>query len=56
MKATNATVAERAARSLSHIHAGAVAFARIGDPAPGEFQDAVILARFGEVDLDALSA
>ena len=26
-----------------------------GDPATGEFQDAVVLARFGEVDLDSLS-
>jgi hypothetical protein len=45
MEATNATAAERAARSLSHIH-GTVAFSRIGDPATGEFQDAVILARW----------
>jgi hypothetical protein len=36
MEATNATAAERAARSLSHIHAGTVAFSRIGDPATGE--------------------
>jgi hypothetical protein len=36
-------------------HAGAVAFSRIGDPSTGEFQDAMILAQFGEVDLDALS-
>jgi hypothetical protein len=32
---------------------GAVAFARTGDPALGEFDDAVIIARLGEVD-DAL--
>jgi hypothetical protein len=56
MEVTSATAAERAARSLSHIHAGAIAFSSIGDPATGEFQEAVILARFGEVDLDALSA
>jgi hypothetical protein len=31
-------------------------FSRIDDPATGEFQDAVILAQFGEVDLEALSA
>ncbi|MGA2795256.1 MAG: hypothetical protein ABSE69_17360 [Roseiarcus sp.] len=36
-------------------HAGAVAFSRTGNPATGEFQDAMILAQFGEVDLDALS-
>ena len=45
-------MAERRARALALEHAGAVAFA--GDPATGEFQDAVILARFGEVDLDSL--
>jgi hypothetical protein len=34
---------------------GAEAFSRTGDPSVGEFQDAVILAKFGEVDLNALS-
>lgn len=29
--------------------AGAVAFSRSGDPATGEFEDAVILREFGEV-------
>jgi hypothetical protein len=32
------------------------AFARTGDPAVREFRDAVLLIKFGEVDLDALSA
>jgi hypothetical protein len=31
-----------------------LAFSRTGDPATGEFPDTVILARFGEVDLDSL--
>ena len=44
-------VAERPARVL----ALALAFSRTGDPATGEFLDAVILAQFGEVDLDSLS-
>ena len=48
-------VAERRARALVLEHAGAVAFSRTGNPATGEFQDAMILAQFGEVDLDALS-
>jgi hypothetical protein len=48
-------VAERRARALSIEHAGAVAFSCTGNPTTGEFQDAVILARFGEVDLDSLS-
>ena len=47
-------VAERRARALALEHAGAWAFSRTGDPATGEFQDAVILARFGEVDLNSL--
>src|ERR1700733_3194988 len=47
-------VAERRARALALEHAGALAFSRTGNPATGEFQDAVILARFGGVDLDSL--
>jgi hypothetical protein len=48
-------IAERRARTLALEHAGAVAFSRTGDPTTGEFQEAVILAQFGEVDLDSLS-
>ncbi len=55
MEAATSIAARRSALSLSSTHAGAVAFARTGDPATGEFQDAVILERFGDVDLDALS-
>ena len=33
---------------------GRFGFSRTGDPETGEFQDAVILARFGEVDLGSL--
>ena len=47
-------VAERRARALALEHAGALAFSRTGNPTTGEFGDAVILARFGEVDLDSL--
>jgi hypothetical protein len=47
-------VAERRARALALEYAGALAFSRTGDPTTGEFQEAVILARFGEVDLDSL--
>ena len=47
-------VTQRRARALALEHAGALMFSRTGDPATGEFQDAVILARFGEVDLDSL--
>lgn len=54
LEATGAIAAESGARLLALKHAGAVAFSRNGDPATGEFQDAVIIAQFGEVDLDAL--
>jgi hypothetical protein len=51
----SAAAAERQAQSIARTHAGAVAFWRTGNPAIGEFQDAVVLAQFGEVDLNALS-
>ncbi len=54
-ESTGALSAERGARALALTHAGAVAFSRTGDPSTGEFQDAVVLAQFGEVDLNALS-
>jgi hypothetical protein len=50
----NPIVAKRRARALALEHAGTLAFSRTRDPTTGEFQDAVILARFGEVDLDSL--
>jgi hypothetical protein len=36
-------------------HCGAIAFSRTGDPALGDFEDAVILKRIGEVDVGLLS-
>jgi hypothetical protein len=54
-EAASARAAERGARELALGHAGAVAFSRTGDPTTGEFEDAVILAQFGDVDLSALS-
>jgi hypothetical protein len=54
-EATSSLAAERGARALALQHAGAVAFSRTGDPSVGEFQDAVVLVQFGEVDLNALS-
>ncbi|MGO9422536.1 hypothetical protein [Roseiarcus sp.] len=47
-------VAERRARARALEHAGALAFSRTGNPATGEFQDAVVLAQFGDVDLETL--
>jgi hypothetical protein len=54
-EAISAGGAERGARELALRHAGAVAFSRTGDPSTGEFEDAVILAQFGDVDLNELS-
>ena len=51
----SAASAERQARLAALAHAGAVAFSRTGDPSIGEFENAVVLAQFGEVDLNALS-
>lgn len=36
-------------------HCGAIAFSRTGDPALGDFDDAVILKTVGEVDVGLLS-
>ena len=38
------------ALALSEGHCGAIAFSRTGDPAIGEFDDAVILKTVGDVD------
>jgi hypothetical protein len=44
-----------AARLLPVIRCGAIAFSRTGDPALGDFEDAVILKTIGEVDIGLLS-
>jgi len=50
-----ATAIERA-QGLWLGHTGAVAFSRTGDPATGDFHDATVLRKFGDVpdDLSAL--
>lgn len=54
----NPVAAIRRAEILSRVagHVGAVAFSRTGDPDIGEFRDAAVLRRFGEVpdDLNGL--
>jgi hypothetical protein len=45
-----------ASLALEEGHCGAIAFSRTGDPALGEFEDAVILRMVGEVDIALLSA
>jgi len=44
--------AARMANALASMqnHCGAIAFSRTGDPAVGEFDDAVVLKTFGDVD------
>ena len=41
--------AVRVAQNLATSSAGAIAFSRTGDPATGEFADALVLGIFGEV-------
>jgi hypothetical protein len=45
----SAAAATSRARSLATTKAGAIAFARTGDPDTGEFTDAVVLFKAGEV-------
>lgn len=57
-EAPNAFAAQRRAEALVGKKAGAIAFSRSGDPALGEFEDAVVLGRYGEApeDLSLLTA
>jgi hypothetical protein len=52
----NAAVMKAEALSRKHGHVGAVAFSRSGDPATGDFSDAKLIRKFGDVpeDLSAL--
>ena len=45
----SAGAAESLARKMALTSAGAVAFSRTGEPATGDFADAVVLRAFGEV-------
>jgi hypothetical protein len=45
----SAGAAVREARRMTLTAAGAVAFSRTGDPATGEFDDAVVIEQFGAV-------
>ena len=52
----NAAVMRAEALSRKEGHVGAVAFSRTGDPATGDFSDAKVIRKFGDVpdDLSAL--
>lgn len=53
----SAGAAESLARRMATTSAGAVAFSRTGEPATGDFEDAVVLRTFGEVpSMDQLLA
>jgi hypothetical protein len=56
-EARSSDQAVRMATSLARMegHCGAIAFSRTGDPALGDFEDAVILKTVGEVDIGLLS-
>lgn len=51
-QAQTADQAIRHAERMAREKGGAVAFSRTGDPAFGEFEDAVILGKFGELPDD----
>jgi hypothetical protein len=56
-EARSSEQAIRIASSLAKMagHCGAIAFSRTGDPALGDFEDAVILKTIGKVDAGLLS-
>ena len=56
-EARSSEQAIRMAASMAKMeeHCGAIAFSRTGDPALGDFEDAVILKTVGEVDVGLLS-
>lgn len=52
-EAPNEHLAKRHASSMVGVNCiGAVAFSRTGDPSTGEFEPAVILARYGNIPAD----
>lgn len=55
MEAATPSIAIARARSLASAKAGAIAFSRTGDPNVGEFQDAVVLFKEGDVPESALA-
>jgi hypothetical protein len=51
----NAAVMHAEALSRKEGHVGAVAFSRTGDPATGDFSDAIVIRKFGDVPGDLSS-
>jgi hypothetical protein len=48
----NAAAMRAEALSRKDVHVGAVAFSRTGDPATGDFSDAKVIRKFGDVPDD----
>ena len=48
----NAAAMRAEALSRKDVHVGTVAFSRTGDPATGEFSDATVIRKFGDVPDD----
>ena len=55
VEAQSAISAQRRAQAMVGKKVGAVAFSRTGDPAIGEFEDAVVLGRYGDTPTDLLA-
>ena len=55
VEAQSAIAAQRRAQAMLAKKAGAVAFSRTGDPAIGEFEDAIILGSYGETPSDLVA-
>ena len=51
-QAPSAAAAKSRAAAAIGKYAGAIAFSRSGDPSLGDFEDAVVLARYGETPDD----
>jgi hypothetical protein len=55
VEAPSELIARSRAARLATANEGAVAFSRTGDPDLGEFDEAVVLVRYGEVPSDVAS-
>lgn len=54
-EAPTAAAAQRRAQAIIGTKSGAIAFSRSGDPAVGEFEDAIILGSYGDAPDDPTS-
>ncbi|MFO1117712.1 MAG: hypothetical protein U1E28_18680 [Beijerinckiaceae bacterium] len=54
-EAPTAAAAQLRAQAMVGKKAGAIAFSRSGDPAVGEFEDAIVLGRYGDAPDDPSS-